>query len=142
MTDGLKSILSRLKGVRRSDDLPADRVASAGRPRAFVVRYGSLEVGHLFLNGGEWEFTYTDAFKNQERVQALLDFPRKDKTYRMKALWPFFASRIPGLEQPQIRDRLEKEGIDDTDEAALLSRFGERSIANPFTLVESGAGQR
>ncbi|MCC5842575.1 MAG: HipA N-terminal domain-containing protein [Opitutales bacterium] len=101
------------------------------------MRYGELEVGRLILREGEWEFVYSEAFKNQERVQVLLDFPRKNKTYRMNALWPFFASRIPGLEQPQIRERIRKEGIDDTDEGALLSRFGQRSIANPFTLVES-----
>ena len=43
-------------------------------------------------------------------------------------------ARIPGLKQPAIKEILEKESIDKENEAALLVRFGRKTIANPYEL--------
>jgi HipA-like protein len=131
MVFAIRQFLARLgEGEASSSD-------SVLRETQFVLRYGKLEVGRLTCNESGWQFEYSDAFKSQNRVQPLADFPRKDKTYKMGELWPFFVSRIPSLEQPQVKQILLRENIDRRDKAALLSRFGGDSITNSFKLVEA-----
>jgi len=101
----------------------------------FELGYKELEIGTLLFKDGEWIFKYSEDFKTQNEIQALIDFPDKTRTYRSEDLWPFFLSRIPGLSQPAIRELLRQEEINEDDEAALLKRFGKTSISNPFTLV-------
>lgn len=103
----------------------------------FTLTYGDLVIGHLRLEGGRWEFRYSEDFRAQTSVQPLIDFPDVDKTYSAKALWPFFMARIPSLSQPLVREAVEREGLDEHSDVQLLRRFGERSISNPFVLVES-----
>ncbi|MDX2282571.1 MAG: HipA N-terminal domain-containing protein [Bacteroidia bacterium] len=100
----------------------------------FVLAYDDLEIGTLMLNEGEWVFAYSEAFKNQTKVNPLVNFPSKEKIYRSTELWPFFLHRIPGLGQPRVQNIIRKEQIDPGNAAALLRRFGERTITNPFRL--------
>jgi HipA-like protein len=100
----------------------------------FKLMYENLEVGELVYEDGMWTFGYSEAFKNQEELDVLIDFPQKNKKYQEAFLWPFFAHRIPGLGQPQVRYIIEHENIDPHNEVDLLKRFGKKSIANPFEL--------
>ena len=100
----------------------------------FVLAYDDLEIGTLTLSEGIWVFAYSEAFKAQTDVNPLVNFPSKEKIYRSTELWPFFLHRIPGLGQPRVQNIIRKEQIDPTNSAALLQRFGERTIANPFRL--------
>ncbi len=98
------------------------------------LRYKDLVIGILTLHQGMWRFEYSEAFKSQTELAPLIDFPNKDKVYESPTLFPFFMSRIPSLKQPKVQSVIEAEHIDATSELAMLKRFGERSIANPFVL--------
>jgi len=103
----------------------------------FILMHKNIIIATLHLSNGEWTFIYSETFKSQNKITPLIDFPDKHKIYKHNELWPFFLSRIPGLGQPEIQHILEKENINKNDEAALLKRFGYRTISNPFILKPS-----
>lgn len=113
------------------------RCAAAHSHRCFELWYDDLKVGRLEEDADGWHFAYTEDFREQDSVRTLADFPKKSKSYRFNELWPFFASRIPSLEQPKVQRQLREEKIDATDIGALLQRYGKRSIANPFVLRDA-----
>ncbi len=100
----------------------------------FSLRYGDLPVGSLSLHNGAWKFHYSREFRAQYVVKPLVDFPDPDKEYRSQYLWPFFMARIPSVAQPQVKETIEQEGLDQHSDVQLLKRFGERTISNPFVL--------
>ena len=101
----------------------------------FKVVLGSLEIGTLRAENGEWVFTYSEAFRSQKEIKPIVDFPDIRKEYRSRNLWPFFALRIPSTGQADVRDFIRSQPDEKADEAILLKQFGQRSIANPFRLV-------
>ena len=103
----------------------------------FELFLEELHIGTLQLLNGRWYFNYTEDFKNQNKILQLVDFPDKNKKYDTDSLWPFFRYRIPGLNQPQVKEIIKKESIDSTNEAELLKKFGKRTIFNPFQLKVS-----
>jgi HipA-like protein len=128
-------MLSVLKGLFKEPLGMARTKTQAQSHEKFELGYKELEIGTLTFKDGEWVFKYSDEFKSQTEIQAMIDFPDTNKTYRSDELWPFFLSRIPGLSQPAVKELLRKEKINEDDEAALLKRFGKTSITSPFTLV-------
>ena len=124
----LKKILSRQDG-REQLKTPEQEEAN------FWLQYRDLVVGHLWLYDGKWHFEYTDDFRSKQDVCPLINFPRLDKRYESEALWPFFAIRIPSLEQPAVQGVIHEEDLDEHNEVQLLKRFGKTTIANPFTLI-------
>lgn len=103
----------------------------------FKLLYKDLVIGILRAAQGEWTFVYSDAFRKQPELKPLVEFPDLEKRYTSKHLWPSFVMRLPSLKQAEIQDVLRREKIDASDEVQLLRRFGHRTIANPFELVES-----
>jgi HipA-like protein len=102
----------------------------------FVLMVDNINVGILYCKAGEWFYKYTEDFKKHaDEYNWITGFPDLDKTYQSDVLWPFFQIRIPGLKQPAIQEILEKEKIDKHNEAALLKRFGQYTIANPYKLI-------
>jgi hypothetical protein len=101
----------------------------------FELGYQDLLIGWLRLRDGQWIFEYAPEFQKQSDVKPLVDFPDLHKTYVSADLWPFFLSRIPSLAQPQVRQTIQDEGLDEHSDVDLLKRFGERTITNPFTLT-------
>jgi len=63
-----------------------------------------------------------------------VDFPDPARTYERDVLWPFFLSRIPSPSQPEVQRAIAAEHLDVRNQVAMLRRFGERTIANPFIL--------
>ena len=100
----------------------------------FALTYGDLLIGRLSLQNGRWSFQYSKAFKEQSKVAPLIGFSDVDRVYESAELWPFFVSRIPGVSRPAVQTILAEEGIDEHNLAALLARFGRKTIANPFVL--------
>jgi HipA-like protein len=101
----------------------------------FELKIGKVVIAQLSCRAGEWEFEYTDEFKKlSDRYSTIVGFSNLDKVYRCQTLWPFFQIRIPGLKQPMVKEILQKEKIDPTDELALLKRFGHRTVSNPYRL--------
>ena len=111
--------------------LPSDENAT------FVLKISDIDVGILHCENGVWEFSYTDEFKNlhNKEYKNIAAFPQLEKTYKKETLWPFFRIRIPGLKQPSIKKIIEEENIDTSSEVALLKRFGQHTISNPYELL-------
>lgn len=130
----MPKFVARIKNLWRADGRE-DLITPKNVEAFFRLVFEDLEIGTLRLKEGLWCFTYSEAFKNQDRVKALVDFPDPGKTYYSEELPPFFAHRIPGLGQPKVQKILEKENIDAHNEADLLKRFGKLSISNPFQLL-------
>lgn len=110
--------------------LPKDEEAK------FILMVDNLRIGTLFCEKGKWFFKYTEEFKqHSDEYNRIVGFSDLNKTYKSDTLWPFFQIRIPGLKQPAVQEILEKEKIDKDNEVALLKRFGQKSISNPYELV-------
>ena len=102
----------------------------------FSLKYKNLLIGILKLADGTWSFKYSNAFKNQDKIKPLLDFPNIDKEYTSEELYPFFLNRIPSPKQPKVQKAIEKKEITDANnQVELLTLFGRKSISNPFLLV-------
>ena len=102
------------------------------------MKVDTLCIGTLFCEKGDWYFKYAEDFKNHsDEYNLIVGFPDLNKTYKSNSLWPFFQIRIPGLKQPAIQEILKNEKIDQANEVALLKRFGEKTISNPYQLIHS-----
>ena len=115
-------------GMRKPMIAPLDKKVR------FFLKYGDLLVGTLSVEDGVWKFEYSDQFKQSKSLRPIVEFPDVDKIYESKALWQFFASRIPSPEQPEVGEILRREHISEDDSVSLLKRFGTRTISNPFQL--------
>lgn len=101
----------------------------------FLLKLNDDEIGILKCENGIWEFQYSQHFlKNRDKFKTIVGFPELDHIYTSETLWPFFRVRIPGLKQPKIQEILEEEKIDKENEVALLKRFGNNTLANPYHL--------
>lgn len=128
MTKLLNKIKAFLPDGLQETSTPKDKSAH------FAVSYKDLIIGTLEIKEGVWIFTYSEEFKNQDKINPLPDFPDVEKKYRNDELWPFFLIRIPSLKQPKVQKIISKEEIDSSSQVELLKRFGEKSISNPFQL--------
>ena len=107
-----------------------------GEDAKFTLMVDGIRMGTLSCENGFWFFKYTDEFKNHsDEYNRIVGFPDLDTVYKSEGLWPFFQTRIPGLKQPAVQEILKKENIDETNEAALLKRFGKTTITNPYKLI-------
>ncbi len=109
--------------------------APGDKSLSFSVMFENMEVGRLTRTKDEWIFRYSEAFRLQNSLQPIIDFPTLEKEYRSKELWPFFLLRIPSLGQPAVQRLIEQRKVDSVDEGTLLREFGRWSVANPFELV-------
>ncbi len=100
----------------------------------FKLTYKSKTIGWLEYESGEWTFYYSEEFQKSSDLQPLANFPHVDRLYKSDALWPFFASRIPGSGQPRMREYIHQHKGKVTN-VELLKEFGTSNIANPFRLV-------
>jgi len=127
----MKNLLAKLfRNEEQTENLKTPKNVKA----TIVLMYQDLKIGVLTYESGNWTFEYSSEFKNQNELDLLIDFPKKEKKYEQAYLWPFFAHRIPGLGQPQIQRIIEDEKLDPNNEVDLLKRFGKKSISNPFEL--------
>jgi len=127
LLDKIKKLLGRPKGVEVVH-------TSKTKHASFGLLYNNLLVGVLELNNGIWKFYYAEPFKRQSDIAPLVNFPNVTKVYESEDLWPFFVSRIPSTNRPSVKEVIDKEHIDAGDLAALLGRFGKKTITNPFQL--------
>lgn len=103
----------------------------------FRLTYKQTLVGVLTLQNLVWEWRYSDEFRAQDKLVPLIEFPDVNRVYSTDELWPFFATRAPSMKRPDVLQIIEREHIDKNDEVALLKRFGQRTITNPFELVSA-----
>jgi HipA-like protein len=100
----------------------------------FILALGDFKIGILRYEKGVWYFEYTSEFISKKPFAPIRDFPDTQKKYQASELWPFFATRIPSLNQPFHLKKIEKANIDKNNEVSLLKVFGKDTITNPFQL--------
>ena len=100
----------------------------------FHLKYGDFLKGVLTYEGNVWTFEYSNEFRNQGNINPIIDFPDVSKVYKNNDLWPFFASRIPSINQEFQLKKIRKANIDSNDAVQLLKLFGSETITNPFKL--------
>ena len=128
MIGKLKKILWKVDGMEFIDN-------PAGSKGVFQLKYGKQLIGILSYNNNQWTFKYSDEFKNNQDLNPIIDFPDTDKVYTNEQLWPFFASRIPSINQPFQFKKIQKANIKHNDSVGLLKLFGNETITNPFRLL-------
>ena len=133
MKDKLKNILQKLTPWSGDDDFLSN-LNSENENGKFELLFESKLVGTLEFNEDKWFFEYSEEYKKDKFVLPLINFPDIDKKYEFDDLMPFFAARIPNLNQPYHELKLDKLAGDKTNLVSLLKIFGEKSINNPFEL--------
>lgn len=96
-----------------------------------VYRRGQDEpvlVGHLSHEGNEFVFKYGSDYVGRP----ISAFPNRDKEYRSKHLWPFFAIRIPPLKREDVRNEIARHSLSDGQVIEILGHIGKASVANPY----------
>lgn len=128
MIEKLKKILWKVDGMEFTDN-------PAGSKGAFQLKYGKQVIGVLSYENNQWTFKYSDEFRKNRVINLIIDFPDPDKVYTNEQLWPFFASRIPSLNQSFQFKKIDKANIKQDDSVGLLRLFGNETITNPFRLL-------
>lgn len=101
----------------------------------FSLKFTNKNIGTLKYNDSKWVFFYSEEFKKNPTISPITDFPDIDKVYESSELWPFFASRIPALNQPYQFKKIASAKADTNDAVALLKIFGSNTITNPYELI-------
>jgi HipA-like protein len=102
----------------------------------FHVKYGQTLVGILEYDNGTWKYQYSPDYKTKKGIAIpIIDFPDLGKVYTNNQLWPFFASRIPTINQPFQVKKIKKARIKSDDSVGLLRIFGNDTINNPYKLL-------
>ncbi|AEE50660.1 HipA N-terminal domain-containing protein [Haliscomenobacter hydrossis] len=128
-------LIDRFQVFFKSEDREVDLSTPVDSIAEFDLTYQHLIIGTLQHQDGQWSFAYSEAFKNQNQIKAIVDFPDKDKVYQSSMLFPFFSSRIPSLQRLKIQKAIPENFT--MDEVGLLKMFGKQSITNPYQLVSS-----
>ena len=122
------SIIEKIKVFWHDSD-ETNLQAVKGSKGRFDLYLGSLLVGVLTYEDGEWRFAYSDEYKAQDKYEPLVNFPNLTQEYKSDQLWPFFASRLPGVSELKENER------ETTDILMLLKKYGRHVITNPYKLV-------
>ena len=134
MKEKIKKIFSKLTPWEVGEEFLTKKIEGASEGK-FVLSFQNKTIGILEFDGVKWVFQYSEEYKKDQFVKPIIDFPDINKIYEFDDLVPFFASRIPNLNQPFHRKKLEKYDGDRNDLVSLLQIFGQRSINNPFNLT-------
>lgn len=127
MIKKLKKAFWKVDGMEYSDS----PFSSKG---IFHLMHGNKLVGILTYENKQWKFAYSDIYKVEANVRPIMDFPDMKKIYIAEQLWPFFALRIPALNQPYQLKKIRNANIAKDDAVGLLKVFGSLSITNPYRL--------
>lgn len=122
------SIVEKIKMIWH-DSEETNLSAIKGEKGRFDLKIGELLMGTLLYSDGIWKFVYSEDFKKQNKYAPIVNFPDINSKYESNQLWPFFASRIPGMSQ------LKEANEEDTDIVSLLKKYGQHVIANPYVLI-------
>ncbi len=133
MKDSIKKILSKLTPWGVDEEFFSDEIVNS-KDGKFILSFQNKTIGILEYKTNKWVFKYSNEYKKKQFICPIIDFPDIHKTYEFEELMPFFASRIPSLNQPFHKKKLKKYNGDKSDIVSLLQIFGQKSINNPFNL--------
>jgi HipA-like protein len=134
MKEKIKNIYNKLTPWSVEKDLMPKINSLSDEGGVFELLFEGKLIGTLEYDEGKWIFIYSSQFKENPFVLPLIDFPDINKKYEFDDLMPFFAARIPNLNQPFHKWKLDKFDGDKNSLVSLLKIFGEKSINNPFEL--------
>ncbi len=121
-------ILEKIKVFWHDSD-ETNLQAVKGSKGRFDLLFKNMLVGVLQYENGIWSFSYSDEYKAQKQYEPLVNFPNMDQVYKSEQLWPFFASRLPGISE--LKENEKK----NMDVLSLLKQYGRHVITNPYQLV-------
>jgi HipA-like protein len=133
MKKSIKKIFSKLTPWGVDEEFFSNKIENS-KAGKFILSFQGKIIGILEYENDKWIFKYSEEFKQNQFVSPIIDFPDINKTYEFDELMPFFATRIPNLNQPFHKKKLKKYKGNKNDLVSLLQIFGERSINNPFNL--------
>ncbi len=134
MKNKIKKTLAKLTPWSIGEDFSSENLKSKREAR-FTLSYKEKIIGTLEHKGNKWIFKYSDYYKKNQFIAPLIDFPIVNKIYEFEELPPFFATRIPNLNQAFHLKKISKYKGDKNDLVSLLEIFGQKSINNPFELI-------
>lgn len=85
-------------------------------------------IGTLECHGGKFVFRYHENYDGH----AISAFPRTDREYKSKDLWPFFSVRIPPLERADVSQEIMDKQIGEDQIIELLATVAKSSATNPY----------
>jgi HipA-like protein len=129
----ISTFFNKIQTFFKSEDQEDELVTLTEDVAEFELIYQKTLIGNLTLKNGVWTFAYSSAFKEQNQISNIVDFPNKEKIYQSPVLFPFFSSRIPSLQRLKLQKIIAENTIN--DEVLLLKKFGKQSIANPYQLI-------
>lgn len=135
MKEKIKNIFKKLTPWSIDNEfIPIGKNTENGK---FELLFENKVIGTLEYKNNKWIFKYSDEYKKEKFILPLLNFPDVNKIYEFEDLVPFFATRIPNLNQPYHQKKINKYNGDKNNLVSLLKIFGEKSINNPFELKYS-----
>ncbi|MEI6577823.1 MAG: hypothetical protein WCO63_16740, partial [Bacteroidota bacterium] len=93
MIKKIKKLIWNVDGIEFPDN-------PVGEEATFRLTFGTLLIGILTYHQDIWTFEYSNEFRKNGKINPIIDFPDITKEYTSAELWPFFAARIPALNQP------------------------------------------
>jgi len=136
MKNKIKKIFTKLTPWSIGEEFSSSNLNSK-KDAQFILTYKGKKIGILEHKNNKWRFWYDEQYKKELFIAPIIDFPIVDKIYEFDELPPFFAARIPSLNQPFHFKKLLKYNGDKNDLVSLLEIFGQKSINNPFELMLS-----
>ncbi len=110
--------------VHTSSDESPERILEIYRPTSGEDRL----VGRLFREQDDFVFKY-DSDYDRDPISA---FPKIDKVYRSKHLWPFFAVRIPPMDREDMQKEIESRSLDKNQIIEILGAVAKVSVTSPY----------
>ncbi len=110
--------------VQASSDESPERILGIYRPSSGEDRL----VGRLFREQEEFVFRY-DSDYDKDPISA---FPKIDKEYRSKHLWPFFAVRIPPMDREDMQKEIERRSLNENQIIEILGSVARVSVTSPY----------
>jgi len=133
MKEVIKDVFKKLTPWAVDPDIKSD-FKNENDHGEFELKFENNIVGFLKYDDSKWTFKYSDEFISEKPLLPLIDFPNVNKVYEFEHLMPFFAARIPNLNQPYHEKKIKKFNGNKKSEVSMLRIFGKKSINNPFEL--------
>ena len=89
---------------------------------------GDQPIATLECHDGKFIFRYHENYDGH----AISAFPRIDKEYESKDLWPFFSVRIPPLKREDVSREIIEKQIGEDQIIELLATVAKSSATNPY----------
>ncbi len=110
--------------VQASSNEYPERILGIYRPSSGEDRL----VGRLYREQEEFVFRY-DSDYDRDPISA---FPKIDKEYRSKHLWPFFAVRIPPMDREDMQKEIERRSLNENQIIEILGSVAKVSVTSPY----------